>query len=65
MDTSSTNYMTSGTKRYNPYECTDCGGFYCSTCNSSIPPQYRPVNMEDIDIKIKMYYKEHVYNQKC
>ncbi len=35
------------------HKCHDCEGFYCATCHSTIPPQYRPVNMYSSDEKTK------------
>jgi len=40
--------------------CPDCGGFYCSTCHSTIPPQYSPANLsekDELDPKIVAFYK--------
>jgi hypothetical protein len=37
------NQISQGANKNN--QCPDCGGFYCATCKSTIPPQYRPSNI--------------------
>ncbi len=47
------------------HKCKDCGGFYCATCHSTIPPQYRPSKVLQTDQKTLQYYKKVVYPNNC
>ena len=51
-----------------PNECPDCHGFWCKTCNATIPARYRPFWDEDEKPEVIAYYKrqqEEAVRRNC
>lgn len=46
-------------------ECAGCGGFYCSYCSSTIPPQYRPANGQYTKEATEFYRTLPEFVQRC